>query len=1062
MIKLLKILAAIFVILIIIIILAIIIVPQVVDINSFKPQIYSIVKEKTGRDLVIGDIELKIFPWLKLTTTDITLSNAKNFTPEHMVKVSEVSVGVKVIPLAIHREIQLSSVILDGVEIYYLVDKDGVTNIDDILATVAPKDNATVTPEPTPTPAEPTEKKPLPVNIDNVSVSEIRLTNARITYADDRSGMNIAISPANITTGKFSLQEPVDIAIDTAVTSQKPAFKTDLNLAMTVATDFADLTLTAVDINNLKGRLNFAINEIATATDIAANLSYNIKDSFANVKNLQITSDISGEAIPQGRQSVSLDTALTFDLKNELLKLSKLDLNAAGVSALLTAEGKTLLSSPDVAAKFAVKEFSPKNVLNMLNIKLPEMTNANALTKVALNADITFKDNVATVPLTLALDGSTIKGSVKADLNGAKPAIAADFNLDSINADGYMPKAAPAGQGSPTTPAAPAAPANKDIDIKMPEVKVDLTSAPDVNAKITAKSIVIKGMNIRDMIIAVTLKDGVLNVTPMTMLLDGAKVSGTISGVFKGQKPDIKVSLSADAINLDKIVPPPAKTATTSTGRADPAPTPATTAAKAPAEIYIPNINVDLTPLPNVTVAVSVKKFDAQGITLQNIVLNALLKDGVLTVNPFKLVAFGGNISTNVAVTGKPKQFAASFGVSASALNLTSVLNKFAPAVDTATLPKRGSLDIKGSYTNKTFKMPTLSVKADALTLTGDIAANLAGKPSITFNMAVNDVDVNKFMPKKPANSTAQTSSAPTQEAASGGGVPAFDLATLPINAEGNITVKSVTFDTIKASAIKTHVKAVNGTVGLTDTSTNIFGGSILIPVLTATGSSKDLTTKSDLQLRGIKAEELLKLAGMKKPVITGKITALSNLTTHGLTVDEILGSLDGKASYTISEGALQGIAYNPNMFNIDTIKNMKLFDSTKSTKVQEMKGEVTIANGLATFAPIKATSSNLTATVQGGVGLKDMALNMDGSLEVAKISVPMKITGKLTAPKLDVDEKTLVKDIAAQYAKDAAKNAIKNSGVQEKIQDSIKDVVPDKVQDSIKDGLNNLFNRGK
>lgn len=108
--------------------------PLFFDPNDFKPQITGLVKEKTGRDLVMeGDITLSVFPWLGIKTGALALSNAPGFGTQPFVSADSAEVRVKLMPL-LYKEVQLDTVGLHGLALHLGKDKSGKTNWADLVS----------------------------------------------------------------------------------------------------------------------------------------------------------------------------------------------------------------------------------------------------------------------------------------------------------------------------------------------------------------------------------------------------------------------------------------------------------------------------------------------------------------------------------------------------------------------------------------------------------------------------------------------------------------------------------------------------------------------------------------------------------------------------------------------------------------------------------------------------------------------------------------------------------------------------------------------------------------
>src|ERR1051326_8421121 len=79
--------------------------PLIVDPNNYKGHITRAVKDQTHRDLAIGDIKLRIFAFLGVKVTGVTVANAEGFGNEPFAQVGEADVGVALLPLLFHHQV---------------------------------------------------------------------------------------------------------------------------------------------------------------------------------------------------------------------------------------------------------------------------------------------------------------------------------------------------------------------------------------------------------------------------------------------------------------------------------------------------------------------------------------------------------------------------------------------------------------------------------------------------------------------------------------------------------------------------------------------------------------------------------------------------------------------------------------------------------------------------------------------------------------------------------------------------------------------------------------------
>ncbi|MBQ0725479.1 MAG: AsmA family protein, partial [Cycloclasticus sp.] len=119
--KLLKIIVG----LLLLVVVAVIVVPFVIDPNDYREQIQSVVKDKTGRDLVInGDLSLSVFPWIGVGVKDASLSNASGFKAKHFAEIKEANIKVKLLPL-LSQQVEVSTVVLNGLRLNLEKNKAG-------------------------------------------------------------------------------------------------------------------------------------------------------------------------------------------------------------------------------------------------------------------------------------------------------------------------------------------------------------------------------------------------------------------------------------------------------------------------------------------------------------------------------------------------------------------------------------------------------------------------------------------------------------------------------------------------------------------------------------------------------------------------------------------------------------------------------------------------------------------------------------------------------------------------------------------------------------------------
>ena len=163
------------------------VVTLLVDPNSFKSRIEATVREETGREFtLVGDIDLKFFPWLALRTGEGRFGNPSGFAAEPMATWRSAQLGVKLFPL-LAGELVVDRIRLDGADVRLVLKPDGTANWQGIVGD-EPVD-----------PDQPTRK---------LTINGVDLRDSRITFVDEGAPRRIEIRALNLSTDEIAPDEP--------------------------------------------------------------------------------------------------------------------------------------------------------------------------------------------------------------------------------------------------------------------------------------------------------------------------------------------------------------------------------------------------------------------------------------------------------------------------------------------------------------------------------------------------------------------------------------------------------------------------------------------------------------------------------------------------------------------------------------------------------------------------------------------------------------------------------------------------------------------------------------
>jgi AsmA protein len=186
---------------VVLIIAAVIIVPKFIDVQKYKPVIEQKVAQATGRSFTLGDeIDISVFPWVGVKLTDLHLGSGAGYKETDMVSVKNFEVRLKVMPL-LSKKIEVKTFVLDSPEIYLEKLKNGSANWQGI----GTKQKQDAEKEK----RESSTGSALP--IEALFIGNFSITNGKLTYVDQKSGLKKQISDLNLDLNNISLENPIGI-----------------------------------------------------------------------------------------------------------------------------------------------------------------------------------------------------------------------------------------------------------------------------------------------------------------------------------------------------------------------------------------------------------------------------------------------------------------------------------------------------------------------------------------------------------------------------------------------------------------------------------------------------------------------------------------------------------------------------------------------------------------------------------------------------------------------------------------------------------------------------------
>ncbi len=185
----------------ILVIAAAFIIPKLIDVKKYKPEIEKKIAEATGRTFTFGnDMDVSVFPWVGVRIKDLHLGNPEGYKEKDMVTVKSFEVRLKVMPL-LSKQIEVKTFALDGPKIYLEKLKNGQANWEGIGKAEAKKEDSGQ------------KAEPAAIPLEGLKIDTFAITNGQVIYIDAGTDLKKEISDLNLKLTNISFEKPIGIAL---------------------------------------------------------------------------------------------------------------------------------------------------------------------------------------------------------------------------------------------------------------------------------------------------------------------------------------------------------------------------------------------------------------------------------------------------------------------------------------------------------------------------------------------------------------------------------------------------------------------------------------------------------------------------------------------------------------------------------------------------------------------------------------------------------------------------------------------------------------------------------
>ncbi len=370
------------------------------DPNDYKDEIRQIARDKAHIELTLnGDIGWSLFPWLGLELHEASVATLSK-PDQPFADLQMLGLSVRVLPL-LRREVQMSDVRVEGLNLRLNRDKDGHGNWEDIGK---PAVAAAPAPASTPTeqssvgePASGSDKPAQPIKLD---IDSLTVNNARIEFNDERSGQQFSAESIQLSTGAVHEGSTIPVKLTAFFGASQPALR--------------------------------------ARTELNGNLRFDRALKRYQFEDMRLSGEASGEPLQGKSLTFVAQGQLLVDLAANVAEWNGLKLSANQLRAIGELKANDLDKDAQISGGLSVAQFDLAKFLDSIGQPLPAMAEGS-LSKVELVSRLKASPtSLAFENINLKLDDSTFSGRIAVE-DFAKQSLRVQLKGDTFDADRYLP-----------------------------------------------------------------------------------------------------------------------------------------------------------------------------------------------------------------------------------------------------------------------------------------------------------------------------------------------------------------------------------------------------------------------------------------------------------------------------------------------------------------------------------------------------------------------------------------------------------------------------------------------
>jgi uncharacterized protein involved in outer membrane biogenesis len=317
-----------------------------------------------------------------------------------------------------------------------------------------------------------------------------------------------------------------------------------------------------------------------------------------------------------------------------------------------------------------------------------------------------------------------------------------------------------------------------------------------------------------------------------------------------------------------------------------------------------------------------------------------------------------------------------------------------------------------------------IQLQLDDSTITGSISVDNFGSPEYAFDLDIDRLDVDRYLPP-------ETDALPATPAS---GERVIELPTEAMHAlamNGAVSVGSLRIGGLDLESVTTEL-AVGDGLGIIDSArADLYGGDFEggvqfdarggVPELSLNGTVVSL--QLDPLLGAIRDESNL----------TGTGNFEISLSGIGSTFGDVLASTAGRVDFSLRDGIVRGVNIGHGLCDVyNTIQKAPrpMETNDRFTEFELLRGSAVVTDGIARTSDLQASTSFMNVNGRGQLDLTNQDVNFDlvatltNGIEIDRCetmdplvgdSIPLRLTGNLSAPVVRPDFQEIIRNRARE-----------------------------------------------